>query len=395
MVRRFLPLLLVAAMGLPVLTESIVADVRNVPVERLVTNLQRLVRERPQDLEVRINLARVHVMAYAQKRTEIPVMNHDPERWLPWFAALPDGFDLAYQQFEIKETRDLRLLAASRRHLAEAIKVYREVLVRDSENRVALIGLGWTLVQAGQRAEAITVLRRAAASAWAHELKAVPGLFVGEPGAALPGFGLPGMTEEAARYLVPLLDPTRDAEEIARLSGRLKKLGSAIRWITPIAIPLRGGLTPFDLVDAEACVAFDLDGLGPKRWQWITPDAAWLVYDHQGTGRITSGLQLFGHVTFWAFWQNGYHALRALDDDGDGEVRGNELRGFGLWHDRNSNGLSERGEVRPLAAWGIVSLLTDYDFDPSHPDEIPWSTAGVRFADGSARPSFDLVLHAR
>jgi len=97
MVRRFLPLLLVAAMGLPVLTESIVADVRNVPVERLVTNLQRLVRERPQDLEVRINLARVHVMAYAQKRTEIPVMNHDPERWLPWFAALPDGFDLAYQ----------------------------------------------------------------------------------------------------------------------------------------------------------------------------------------------------------------------------------------------------------------------------------------------------------
>jgi hypothetical protein len=103
--------------------------------------------------------------------------------------------------------------------------------------------------------------------------------------------------------------------------------------ITPIVITLRDGLTALDMV---ARVVFDLDGTVPKRWTWITPKAAWLVYDHFGTGRITSGLQLFGNVTFWAFWQNGYHALGALDDDGDGEVRGAEQRGLALWHDRNS-----------------------------------------------------------
>jgi len=145
-------------------------------------------------------------------------------------------------------------------------------------------------------------------------------------------------------------------------------------------------------VDEEAEVVFDLDGTGPKRWTWIKASAAWLVYDHFGTSRITSGLQLFGNVTFWAFWQNGYHALRALDDDGDGEVRGAELRGLALWHDRNCNGVSERGEVRPVAAWGIEALSTAYRFDATHPDEIPWSSAGVRFADGTVRPTFDVVL---
>ena len=117
--------------------------------------------------------------------------------------------------------------------------------------------------------------------------------------------------------------------------------------------------------------------------------------DPLGEGRITSGLQLFGNVTFWAFWQNGYHALRALDDDGDGELLGAELRGLSLWHDRDLDGVSDRGEVRPVTAWGITGLSTRYEFDSTHPLEIPWSRAGVRFADGTVRPTWDVVLRAR
>jgi hypothetical protein len=63
-----------------------------------------------------------------------------------------------------------------------------------------------------------------------------------------------------------------------------------------------------------------------------------------------------------------------------------------LWHDRNANGISDRGEVRPVMAWGIEALSTGYTFDSTHPDEIPWSSAGVRFADGTVRPTFDVVL---
>jgi len=38
-------------------------------------------------------------------------------------------------------------------------------------------------------------------------------------------------------------------------------------------------------------------GLRPRRRGWF--------FDHDGRGQITSGLQLFGNVTFWIFWQNG------------------------------------------------------------------------------------------
>lgn len=94
-------------------------------------------------------------------------------------------------------------------------------------------------------------------------------------------------------------------------------------------------------------------------------------------------------------WTLDPHALRALDDDGDGEVRGAELRGLALWHDRNRNGVSERGEVRPVTACGIAALSTVYDVDATHPHEIPWSSAGVRFVDGTIRPTFDVVLRRR
>jgi len=165
------------------------------------------------------------------------------------------------------------------------------------------------------------------------------------------------------------------------------------RPVTPIAVPLASGLGAGDLTDPGASVSFDLDGTAlPQRWQWIRPNAAWLVFDQRGTRSITSGLQLFGSVTFWLFWRQGYDALSALDDNGDGRIAGPELAGFALWHDRNANGRSDRGEVRPLADWNIVSLSCAYEIDANHPDEIAFSSQGVTFLDGTSRPTFDLVL---
>jgi hypothetical protein len=167
------------------------------------------------------------------------------------------------------------------------------------------------------------------------------------------------------------------------------------RPVTPIAVPLASGLGAGDLIDPDASVWFDLDGTAlPQRWQWIRPNAAWLVFDQRGTRSITSGLQLFGSVTFWLFWRQGYDALSALDDNGDGRIAGPELAGFALWHDRNANGQSDRGEVRPVADWNIVSLACAYEIDASHPDEIAFSPHGVTFRDGTSRPTFDLVLRS-
>src|SRR5262249_49754946 len=94
----------------------------------------------------------------------------------------------------------------------------------------------------------------------------------------------------------------------------------------------------------------------------------------------------------WLFWETGYDALAALDDNHDGVLTGKELDGLALWHDANGNGISDPGEVKPLSEWGIVAISCKSERDPSHPDRIAFSKAGVTFRDGTTRPTFDLVL---
>jgi len=161
---------------------------------------------------------------------------------------------------------------------------------------------------------------------------------------------------------------------------------------TPIAIPLAPGLEPADLVRTGAGVRFDLDGSGlDLSWEWITPAAAWLVWDPEGHARIESGLQMFGSRSFLLFPDDGYEALALLDDDGDGWLRGPELSGLALWTDPDGDGRSEPGEVRPLSEWGILALSCTARL---HSGGLQFSPGGVELVDGSRRDSFDLVLRS-
>ena len=116
------------------------------------------------------------------------------------------------------------------------------------------------------------------------------------------------------------------------------------------------------------------------------------MHDPLNRGEITSALQWFGNVTFWLFWENGIpDAFASLDDDGSGELSGDELRGLALWHDCNSDGISDPGEVRPLSDHGIVALSCHHTTG----DRL-WLAAlslqGVRLSDGRTRPSYDVIL---
>ena len=90
---------------------------------------------------------------------------------------------------------------------------------------------------------------------------------------------------------------------------------------------------------------------------------------------------------------NGYEPLRALDDNGDGELRGAELRHLAIWRDRNQNGVSEKGEVRPLAEYGIAALACAYEAGDGV-DVAAYSLRGVVFADGTTRPTYDVILRS-
>ena len=353
-------------------------EIEQVPVGRLVENLEKAIAANPKDASLRYNLARVHGMAYALKIEEIPTNKRTPNA--AWF-----GYEAKYVPFEPQPTKDDAKFDAAIKHLRQAMKRYEETIQIAPNDLAARLGLAWTTEQAGDKKRAVELYRDVTERGWAKEKALEHGPLGGH-----------FITAEAAGYLIPLLDSKKDATEIAELKVRTEKLNKLPRPVTPIAIPLRPGLTAKDLLDPNAKVAFDADGSGlDRRWTWITPNAGWLVYDAQGKGEITSGLQLMGNATFGLRWQHGYEPLSALDDDGDGTLRGAELNHFAVWNDRNGDGKVQAGEMKSLADLGIVGISCRSIRDESDANRMRWSPAGVTFRDGSTRPSFDLILQQR
>ena len=353
-------------------------DLEKVPVERLVKNLEDLAQKEPKNAQVRFNLARVHAMAYALKSDTCEVNKRQPNS--AWFGNTPPAIP-----FKTIDAKDKEKLEEAKKHLQKAIATYQDTLKIQAENLPAQLGLAWCVEQTGDKIEAIKAYRKVIETGWEKEGKLTRGPLGGN-----------FITKEAAGYLIPLMDGQKDADEITTLKERIAKLSKLPRPVTPIAIPLKDALTWRDLEDPNASVPFDVDGTGlAKRWTWVTKDGGWLVYDPHKTGKITSGLQLFGNVTFWCFWDNGYEALRCLDDNGDGVLSGKELDGLAIWHDANGNGICEPGEVRPLSDYGIVAISCEYQTDSQHPDRIVFSPRGVMFRDGTTRPTYDLILRQR
>ncbi len=353
-------------------------DIEDVPVARLVANLEKELAADPKNPDIHLRLARLYAVAYSANTTELPVAvlagTVQKPRQEVWFGHEPD---LIPKMVDPGATRS----EASKGFLARSVGHYRKVVELDPSGLVGRIGYAWTLEQSGNTSDAMAEYRRVVEQAWTKEEKAK--------------FAAPGerfFTEEAARHLIPLLDPKRDAAEIATLRARAERLGRVPRAVTPIAIPLSDTASPKTIVDLDAHVPFDADGTGlRKAWTWISPEAAWLVYDASTSGRITSALQLFGDVTFWNVWGNGYEPLRALDDDGDGELRGRELRYLALWRDVNRDAVSDPGEVRPLSEFGIVALTCR----GAKGDGILTAAVaerGVRYSDGRTRPTYDVIL---
>lgn len=371
-------LLLALSLGLPLEPANAryaSPDLVNVPVARLIKNLDELAKNDLRNVEVRFNLARAHAMAYAL-RTESAQVWRGRENQGVWF-----GYDQPNVPFTVKPTGDSAKLKAANVHLAKALERYAEVVELAPDNLAGAIGYAWCIEQSGQKRKAVRKYRKVINAAWEKEKD-------------LKYVGVSTVTTEAAGYLIPLLDKDKDKEEINTLQERIKKLELLPRAISPVVIPLQDRLTARDLEDHSANVAFDADGSGLlKRWTWITKDAGWLVNDPHHTGKVTSALQMFGNVTFWMFWENGYQALAVLDDDRDGKLAGKELEGLAIWQDLNRNGISDRGEVKPLAEWGIVAISCVHVTDRTHPDSIAYSPRGVFFRDGSNRPTYDIILH--
>ena len=346
-----------------------------IPTERLIRNLESKLRSDRRNADLLTNLARLHAYTFATKRDTVPqtadgLFETSPHTDLP--------------SFEMVDTVHPRQRAQATQHLERAIRRYREALNVDGQHLIARLGLAWCLEQGGRKSEAIAEYRTLFDQAWPRE-----------QGHSFTTVFKPFVTEEAGRRLLALLGSSASAEEIQHIKARMHDVaGLTQRPITPLVVPLHATWSP-QTPSAHRAV-FDADGSGvPRSWSWISPGAAWLVYDDRG-GTIDSALQMFGSVTFWMFWKNGYDALCSLDDSGDGTVSGSELKHLALWRDANINGISEPGEVTPVDAHGIVALSCRHIVVSDEDSTVAaYAQEGVRFRDGSTRPTYDLILEIR
>lgn len=360
---------------------------QDVPIKRLLTNLEEQVRKKPDDARLRLNQARAYAMAYALNSGEAQItINTDDGKLGLWRA--PFSRDPLMPQSVAKIPGD-----AARNHLQKAIEVY-ETTLRNAEkepfiSQIARLGYGWCLEQSGNKKRAVSEYRILVSQARDGRASS---------SSNEPAFGRSwsDASVEAADYLLALLDQQQDAAEIAKLREQLKQSGLRPMTITPIAIPLKADTPLSEIEDANAQVAFDVDGRGMgQHWSWITPKAGWLAYDPKQTGKISSGIRLFGSVSYWMFWQNGYQPLSALDDNSDGILSGQELAGIVVWVDENRDGVSNSKEIKPLAELNIKALRYAHSELAGHPDHIAFSPNGVEFDDGSNSPSYDIILHRK
>jgi hypothetical protein len=184
--------------------------------------------------------------------------------------------------------------------------------------------------------------------------------------------------------------PTEIQEKITGIKKNLEILETlGLGAITPIIFSLQKNSSLSELLASGRVVPFDMDGDGVvERRPWVRPTTGFLVWDSDGDGRITSGRELFGSVTWWLFFPNGYRAMDVLDDDRDGFLTDGEFEGISAWFDRNSDGRSDVGEIVSIESLGITAIATRPN---GFNGKSPMHTSGLQLKNGRTLPTYDWI----
>jgi hypothetical protein len=385
-----------------------------VPVERLIKNVTTYIAAHPNDAQGYYILGRIHSRAFAEN-TEILRASMTSTAGQP--LKLPT---VTVPSATIMQPR---LPGAPPEnppwpHLFKSIVNYRRATDLAPKEALYFLGLGWMLEQAipygpavdramsphspdGEifRSDALAAYRRAYALRIDEDMKKE---YFG------PG-GDSDISREAGEGILRLLEgrpvSAEEKAEIERVRESVKKMVAKGKAVTPIIFPfqpgplqsgpLQTGKTLEALLAPERFVTFDLAGdERGERWPWVNADAGFLVWDPENRQHIASGRQLFGSVTWWMFWRDGYQALAALDDDGNGWLEGKELQGIAIWRDTNGNGICDPGEVISLRDAGIVRIAVRATGRTSSgnsggPSGTLFNPLGIQLRDGTSLPTYD------
>ncbi|MDY4445247.1 alpha/beta fold hydrolase [Campylobacter sp.] len=133
----------------------------------------------------------------------------------------------------------------------------------------------------------------------------------------------------------------------------------------PIALDLNAN-GKIDTLTLENGVFFDHNGdeIAFKS-SWISGGDGILARDINGDNEINSGAELFGNFTRLKngeLAKNGAEALKDLDDNNDGIIYSNdkEFNEILIWQDKNSDGISQKNELKTLREHGIKSINLEF-----------------------------------
>lgn len=416
-----------------------------VPIDRLITNTTAFVRENPKNAHGYYTLARIHYLAFVNKASVVGVTNEDSTpriapNWLlgdflyltRWYHAreltlkqfgyssisdiqstIPikkrfefnDALHEKAQQLEEEGWRPEKLKDKELvKHAANAMRNFRKAISLDQNNGLYHLGMASLLEQYVQFLKEVSpnyvpeefrsiilnrskdIYYKAYTLSIRNELKHKH----------MPTRGLRSMVGyEAGKAYVRVVKADKsiqeaEKEKLAKVAKDLKKLEDLpMTTLTPIIFSLEKCSSLPDLLAPGLRVRFDLDGDGDvELWPWVKPTTGILVWDPDGKGLISSGRQLFGSVSWWLFFADGYHALDALDDNRDGKLSGAELVGISVWFDRNCNGKSDSGEVVPIEKSPIVSIATK---STGKDGDCPTNVSGLTLTDGRTFPTYDWI----
>jgi len=415
---------------------------QSAPVERLLHNAQAYRDTHPGDADACYTLARIHYLAFSAGSSTIPALKDADDGGKP---SMPGDWMIGFDLYEARQnhaselaTKDLRERnpkapaetleeARGRRarqleeqnwrpkgdlpanamlaHATAAVAEFRDAMRFDPKNGLYPLGFAslgeeftdWNLSQKMPNLPPeLRALTHAAARA--SYLQAFRLAIIGDARLPeLPATGIASLvSKEAGDAYVRLaerdharLGPS-DRAALAEVKTGLARLNKIrLGAITPIIFSLHPPSRLTSLLDPRKRVAFDLRGYGGRvRWPWVKPGVAFLVWDPESRGIITSARQLFGGYTFEIFRRDGFEALAALDDNGDGQLTGEELRGIRVWIDANGNGQSEPCEVHDLCEFGITSIAVQAT---SHDGPHPANLHGIALRDGSTLPMWDWI----
>jgi len=165
----------------------------------------------------------------------------------------------------------------------------------------------------------------------------------------------------------------------------------------PVAIDIdRDGLEFVGLDDSN--VFFDINGDGWREHiAWTDRDDGLLAFDKDGDGVIDR----HDEISF-AGYKEGAHTdlegLQAFDSDGDGKLTANDSdwAKFGVWQDKNLNGVTDAGEFKSLDEMGItaIHLTSDGKVETAaNGDVVLFGTSFYETANGETGSVGDAAFH--